>query len=55
MANEQRNREEKGGQERQGQDPSRQGDKGGQHRDEDKSRRNPNERDRSSTQKGRKP
>ena len=50
MANEQRNREEKGGQ---GQDQHRQGDKGGQPRDDDRSRREQNEQERGSGQQSR--
>lgn len=53
MANEQRNREEKGKQDGQGQDQHRQPDKGGRQRDDDKSRREQSQQERGSGRQGR--
>lgn len=61
MANEQRNREENGGQNRQDQGQGQrrqggdQGGQGGQYRDDDKNRPGQTEKERGSGQQGRKP
>lgn len=53
MANEQRTREDKGGQDRQAKDQKSKTDKGGQQRGDDKGRRTQKDRERG--QQGRKP
>lgn len=56
MTNDQRSRLEMGGQDRQDrQDPRRQPDKDGQHREDDETRREQNEQERGSGQQGPKP
>jgi hypothetical protein len=53
MPNEERNREEKGGQERPSEKKHRQGEKGGQHSEDDKSGRDQKERERNPGQRDR--
>jgi hypothetical protein len=54
MANEQRNPDRKGGQDRQGQAQTNQPGQGGQHRDDDKNRREQKDQERSAGQRDRK-
>jgi hypothetical protein len=51
MATERSNREEQSGKERQGQEPTRKADKGGQHREEEKTRREHGDKGEKGTQK----